>query len=192
YATEVGSQDQVQEVGHGSEQLYLSADDPKLYFEKFLAPKDVAEPTELRPQGPPSPRPPFSAKCRKHSVGWSAKAFSLCINRQVLREYACVVTRPAPKGFGSSVERALSEIAEFEAFYCVLPDPEGVWMEWKRLVTIGNCTGLSLHDAYIAAVMVRHGLSGILTLNTKDFDIFQEIRPVTPATWKELAQVPPF
>lgn len=129
---------------------------------------------------------PFFNQVSEALRGLIRKGISLCINRQVLREYACVVTRPAPKGFGSSIERALSEIAEFEAFYYVLPHPEGVWIEWKRLVTIGKCMGLGLHDAYIAAVMVRHGLSGILTLNTKDFDIFQEIKPVTPATWKEL------
>jgi predicted nucleic acid-binding protein len=58
--------------------------------------------------------------------------------------------------------------------------------EWKRLVKAGRSAGLQLHDAYIAAVMVGHGISSILTLNGKDFKRFQKIKPYAPQTWKEI------
>jgi len=129
---------------------------------------------------------PFFGQVCEALQGLVSESVVLCIHPQILREYACVVTRPAPRGLGARIERALKEIAEFEAFYCVLPDPEGVWSEWKRLVKASRLAGLRLHDAYIAAVMVGHGISRILTLNEKDFNCFQKIKPYAPQMWKEI------
>lgn len=111
---------------------------------------------------------------------------TLCIHRQILREYACVVTRPAPKGLGANIDRALTEIKEFESFYLVLPDPDNVWTEWKRVIKTGGFTGLRLHDAFIAAVMLGHCISDILTLNQKDFHDVQGIKPFSPQLWEEI------
>jgi hypothetical protein len=70
---------------------------------------------------------PFFGQVCEALKGLVSEGVVLCIHQQILREYACVVTRPAPKGLGARIDRALKEIAEFEAFYRVLPDPEGVW-----------------------------------------------------------------
>lgn len=118
--------------------------------------------------------------------GLAINGVSLCIHRQILREYAVVATKPAPNGLGASIKRALTDIEEFEAAYLVLPDPEGVWTAWKQLTSAHKVTGTRLHDAYIAAVMSVYGISPILTLNTDDFRRFQAIKPVTPDAWHDI------
>lgn len=82
------------------------------------------------------------------------------------------------------------EIEEFDASYWILSDPENVWTEWKRLVKTDGFTGLRLHDAFIAAVMIGHGISDILTLNKKDFQGIQEIKPFTPEEWEKDGERP--
>ncbi len=129
---------------------------------------------------------PFFGQACEALEGLVFNGIVLCINRQVLREYACVVTRPPPRGLGAGIERALKEISEFETAYRVLQHPQNVWQHWKRLAKTSGLTGLRLHDAYIAAVMVGHGINSILTLNTKDFQGLQGIRPVKPEQWQEI------
>jgi len=68
----------------------------------------------------------------------------------------------------------------------VLPDPDNVWTEWKRVIKTGGFTGLRLHDAFIAAVMLGHCISDILTLNQKDFHEVQGIKPFSPQLWEEI------
>jgi predicted nucleic acid-binding protein len=113
----------------------------------------------------------------------------LSIHRQVLREYACVATRPPPRGLGASTERALAEIAEFEAVYRVLTDPDEVWSEWRRLAQMGEFKGSRLHDVYIAAVMLGHGISHILTLNVEDFQNISGLKPFKPEVWQDISKI---
>ena len=129
---------------------------------------------------------PFFDKVIKTIEGLVVNKATLCIHKQVLREYACVATRAAPNGLGATTERALREIEEFEAAYLVLPDYEGIWPIWKQLVKSNGVKGLRIHDAYIAAVMIGYNIPSILTLNTEDFRCFQEIKPITPDTWYEI------
>ena len=129
---------------------------------------------------------PFFGQVCEALKGMILKGINLCINRQVLREYACVVTRPAPRGLGAGTERALKEISEFETAYRLIQEPENIWHQWKRLVKTGGFTGLRLHDAYIAAAMIGHNINHILTLNTKDFLGIQEIIPVKPEHWEKI------
>jgi predicted nucleic acid-binding protein len=129
---------------------------------------------------------PFFDKVIKTIEGLVVNKATLCIHKQVLREYACVATRAAPNGLGATTERALREIEEFEAAYLVLPDYEGIWPIWKQLVKSNGVKGLRIHDAYIAAVMIGYNIPSILTLNTEDFQCFQEIKPITPDTWYEI------
>lgn len=35
-------------------------------------------------------------------------------------------------------------------------------------------------------VMIGYNIPSILTLNTEDFQCFQEIKPITPDTWYEI------
>jgi len=128
---------------------------------------------------------PFFTKVCDALKGLVSRGVSLCIHQQILREYACVVTRPAPKGFGATVDRAISDISEFEGCYQVVTDTEDVWVEWKRLAKESGIIGLRLHDAYIAAVMRCHGIGKILTLNKKDFLCFHGIEPLTPDAWEK-------
>lgn len=109
-----------------------------------------------------------------------------CIHRQVLREYVSVTTKPSPRGLGSNIGRALQDVEEFEAFYLVLPEPDGAWSSWKQLLREHGVTGLRIHDAYIVAVMMVYGISSILTFNIEVFADFPAIKPVTPEAWHKI------
>jgi predicted nucleic acid-binding protein len=54
--------------------------------------------------------------------------------------------------------------------------------EWRRLVVQYSASGLQVHDARLAAAMLTHGISHILTLNESGFSRFTGIFAVHPAS----------
>ena len=52
---------------------------------------------------------------------------------------------------------------------------------WERVVIEHRVLGRQAHDARLVALMLSHGVSHILTLNTADFARYPEITAVTPA-----------
>ena len=129
---------------------------------------------------------PFFAPTVKALQNLIINGVTPCIHRQVLREYVSVATKPAPRGLGANIGRALQDVEEFEAFYLVLPEPDGAWTTWKQLLREHGVTGLRIHDAYIAAVMMTYDISAILTVNTEDFRDFPAIRPIGPKAWNKV------
>jgi predicted nucleic acid-binding protein len=51
---------------------------------------------------------------------------------------------------------------------------------WQQVVTHYRAMGRQAHDARIAALMLAHGVTHILTLNPDDFRRYQGITVVTP------------
>jgi len=51
---------------------------------------------------------------------------------------------------------------------------------WQQVVTTNKAMGKPAHDARIAALMLAHGITQILTLNAADFARYDGIAPVTP------------
>ena len=94
---------------------------------------------------------------------------ALRINRQVLREYLAVVTRPQTWLVPIPREDALDDLERLIATYEILEDGPVV-TDWLvslcREVSVG---GRQIHDANIVATMLAYGERRLLTFNQSDF-----------------------
>lgn len=63
----------------------------------------------------------------------------------------------------------------------LLPDREAIYREWRRLVVAHAVSGVQVHDARLAAAMLVHGITHLLTLNSADFVRFPGITAVRPS-----------
>lgn len=94
---------------------------------------------------------------------------ALRINRQVLREYLAVVTRPQTWLVPIPREDALDDLERLIATYEILEDGP-VITDWLvslcREVPVG---GRQIHDANIVATMLAYGERRLLTFNQSDF-----------------------
>lgn len=81
-----------------------------------------------------------------------------------------VATRPIEKnGFGLTPAIADRLLRLVERLFPLLPDLPAVYTEWRRQVVSFEVSGIQVHDARIAAAMIVHGVTHILTFNTTDF-----------------------
>ena len=93
----------------------------------------------------------------------------LRINRQVLREYLSVVTRPQTWPVAMSREDALDDVSRLMGIFEILEDGPGVTEALVTLCREIAVGGRQIHDANIVATMVAHGERRLLTFNTADF-----------------------
>ena len=85
-------------------------------------------------------------------------------------EFWNVATRPIERnGFGLALANADRLLRFVERLFPLLPDSPMVYTEWRRLVVSFGVSGIQVHDARIAAAMLAHGVTHILTFNTTDF-----------------------
>jgi len=76
--------------------------------------------------------------------------------------------------------RAAEELNRIEALFPLLDDVPPIYRHWRTLVEREGVIGRQVHDARLAAVMLAHAVTHILTFNTDDFRRFPEIVPVDP------------
>ena len=85
-------------------------------------------------------------------------------------EFWNVATRPIERnGLGLVPATADRLLRLVERLFSLLPDSPAVYTEWRRLVVSFGVSGVQVHDARIAAAMIVHGVTHILTFNTTDF-----------------------
>jgi predicted nucleic acid-binding protein len=102
---------------------------------------------------------------------------------QVLYEFWVVATRPlAANGRGFPPSQVATEISRLESLYPVLADNPAIYTEWKKLVVAIQIVGKSAHDARLAAAMMVHGLTHILTFNPGHFSRFPGITALDPVS----------
>jgi predicted nucleic acid-binding protein len=95
---------------------------------------------------------------------------------QNLYEFWVIATRPVEQnGLGLSAAEAQRHLAEFETNLVAMADTPAVYAEWKRLVAQRSVLGKNAHDARIAAAMAAHGISHVVTFNSRDFKRFHDI-----------------
>ena len=95
---------------------------------------------------------------------------------QTCVEFWNVCTRPTSRnGFGLSVQQANHSLRLVEKIFPLLPDDENVHREWRKLVVNFGVSGVQIHDARIAAAMLVHQVTHILTFNTSDFARYSNI-----------------
>ena len=104
---------------------------------------------------------------------------------QCLVEFWAVATRPlSANGLGLSIAEAETERVRLETVFTLLPDPPSLYARWVQLVNGFGVSGKPTHDARLAAAMLEHGLTHVLTFNTSDFQRYVSagIVAVDPAT----------
>lgn len=105
----------------------------------------------------------------------------LCIIPQNLIEFWAAATRPlAENGLGLSIDEAAREIKKLKRLFKLLSDLPTIFAEWENLVIQHRVSGKPTHDARLAAAMLTHKLTHILTFNTNDFKRFSGITAVNP------------
>lgn len=113
----------------------------------------------------------------------------LAYTLQNMTEFWNVSSRPiAGNGFGMSIEECVVSALEIEENFLRLTDNDAVYEEWRRLVVKHRASGVQVHDARLAASILAHGLTHILTFNTADFARYDGITAVHPAT---VGAIPP-
>jgi len=111
-----------------------------------------------------------------------ARGERLCVLPQNLIEFWAVATRPAESnGLGLGVDEAAVELDKLKAIFELLPDTPAAYPEWEKLVRAHQVRGKEAHDARIAAAMLAHGVTHILTFNGGDFKRFAGVTAVDPA-----------
>jgi predicted nucleic acid-binding protein len=90
---------------------------------------------------------------------------------QNVAEFWNVCTRPATArgGYGLSVDATARKLRILERSLRVITDTPAVYAEWKRLVTTHSVIGVQVHDARLVVLMRSHGITHVLTLNSRDF-----------------------
>ena len=94
------------------------------------------------------------------------------ISPQVLREYLAVVTRPQATAPPPPMATAISDVRRFRSAFEIAEDGPAVFE--RLLVLLSTCPGAGkqVHDANLAATMLVHGISRLLTFNAADFQRF--------------------
>ncbi|MBD2570399.1 type II toxin-antitoxin system VapC family toxin [Anabaena lutea] len=106
---------------------------------------------------------------------------TLHIVPQNLIEFWNVYTRPIERnGLGRTALETEVEIKRLKIIFHLCLDTEAVYSEWERLVITHSVIGINVHDARLVAAMLVHGITHILTFNTKDFARYSEIIAVHP------------
>ena len=103
---------------------------------------------------------------------------------QNFSEFWNVATRPTDQnGFGHTLFETEQLLLGLEKFFALLPDSPDVYPIWRRLVVDYDVSGVQVHDARLAASMVAHNVTRILTFNVTDFDRYdpEGIIAVDPA-----------
>jgi predicted nucleic acid-binding protein len=103
------------------------------------------------------------------------------VTAQALIEFWVVATRPANvNGLGWTPAQAHGALTGFLGQFAQLDDVPSIFPHWLGLVTANTVEGKRSHDARLAAVLLAHGLTTVLTLNVRDFSGFPGITPVHP------------
>ena len=97
-------------------------------------------------------------------------------------EFWVVATRPAASsGFGLTVPACVALLASVDNTFPVLADAPALLSTWRGLVALHDCKGKIAHDVRLVAAMHTHGMTHLLTFNSKDFARFPGIVVLDPA-----------
>jgi predicted nucleic acid-binding protein len=79
-------------------------------------------------------------------------------------------TRPiTSNGFGLTPTETDRLLRIAERLFPLLPDSPAIYPEWRRLVVEYSVSGVRVYDARLAASMLVHHVTHILTFNSSDF-----------------------
>ena len=113
-----------------------------------------------------------------------AQGHELVAAAQNLAEFWNVCTRPASArgGFGLSLVETELRLQRLEHQFALLPELPTTYPIWRNLVVAHGVQGKQVHDARLAALMLSHGVTHIVTLNGRDFARYPGLTVIDPAT----------
>ena len=112
-----------------------------------------------------------------------SQGHEICLVPQNYYEFWVISTRPvAQNGRGKTPDEVAAKFAFFKLHFTLLDDIPLIFPEWEKLVAIYKVIGKSAHDARLAAAMLAHGVSHILTFNDADFRRYAGISAIRPAS----------
>jgi predicted nucleic acid-binding protein len=100
----------------------------------------------------------------------------LWISRQVLREYAVVMSRAWFIEKPLDSEKIVADINKWTSIFSIADELESVTKNLTTLITSYNISGKRIHDANIVATMMSYSISHLFTKNVDDFKVFKEIQ----------------
>lgn len=116
----------------------------------------------------------------------------VCIVPQNLYEFYVVATRPAKDhGLGRTPRDAQAMVERFEQLYSLIEDTPVVYAQWKALIVAHGVAGKSAHDARLAAAMLAHGITRLLTFNGADFKRYPHVQVIDPPALSSSGASPP-
>ena len=100
-------------------------------------------------------------------------------------EFWNVSTRPVVRnGYGLDITAAEAALGIIEREFPLLPEHPQTYATWLRLVVAYGVSGVQVHDARLAAAMLAHGVTHVLTFNVADFGRYapEGLAAIDPAT----------
>lgn len=107
----------------------------------------------------------------------------VAVSLQNLSEFWNVCTRPksARGGLGLTIPETERRLTILERQLPIVAEHASTYSIWRGLVVQYRVSGKQVHDARLAALMLAHGLTHILTLNGADFARYPGITVIDPA-----------
>ncbi len=107
---------------------------------------------------------------------------TLCVVPQIHYEFWVVATRlVAVRGLGMTAADALQELDRLgPPLFRLLRNERAIYDAWRGLMQSQPALGKRAHDARMAAALIRHGLTHILTFNAGDFRSFTGLTVLDP------------
>ena len=111
-----------------------------------------------------------------------ARRETVCFTPQVLSEFWNVCSRSvnACGGLGLSLAETERKVSLIEKHFRLFPDNLATFQEWRKIVRDFAISCVQVHDAKLVASMIVHGVSNLVTFNTKEFRRFPQITAVEP------------
>ena len=103
------------------------------------------------------------------------KRSELWISRQVLREYAVVMTGSGGVEKPLFLRKVVTDIEKWEGIFQIADETEEVTKFLKELIVSYTIKGKRIHDANIFATMMVNLIKTLFTLNKQDFKSFEKI-----------------
>lgn len=105
-----------------------------------------------------------------------AGKYDLWISRQILREYAVIMTRSDILEKPLSSEEVTTDIEKWQSIFQIADETEDVTKTLLNLIKTYDIKGKKIHDANIIATMLVNGIDLLYSFNSDDFTRFEEIK----------------
>ena len=128
------------------------------------------------------PSDPAYNGIHSHILTIQSRGDELAVSLQNTAEFWNVCTRPKTSrgGLGLTILETQRRLLILESRLPILDEHLNTYAVWRGLVLRHRVCGKQVHDARLAALMLAHGISHILTLNGADFARYPGIVIVDP------------